>query len=233
MQTVITLVLSLCAFSLIGVADLQAQSSSPNCQVAVSVKPAPTYSEHSPEIVCELTNRGNTVADYDQWLESLGFDFRLVGQNENEIKMDETWFKRFSPRYREWSKTKTARLPPGESISFRLNMREAFGERWRLGNKLYIDWHQQGSLSVSPTVSTSISLPRAFNKDIGNRSSNSTRPLVSLPLTTSPSQKSPASMPHAQSGSMVEEASPIAAWCFAFAALIAAVGLWLVFKKHS
>ncbi len=175
--------------------------------ILLNARIKPSFSDDHPEIECEIINTTPSPVDYDAWLDSLGFDFRLRDAQGVDITMNERWFAFNSPRYREWTKTRTRKISSGDKITYTLRLDEAFGPDWKRGFKLEVGWFQKGSHDTEPTLSTEVLLPLAK-------------------MTASETVKEPNAIERAG-------ASPTVQWLVWTIGFIAAVGLlWLAIRKQ-
>lgn len=151
----------------------------------------PSFNAGRPEIECEIINATPSPVDYDAWLVPIGFDFHLRDAQGLEVAMNERWFMNNSPRYKEYTKTRTLKILPGNKVSYTLRLDEAFGPAWKRGVKLEVGWFQQGSDNEKPTISTEVLLPMAKlssfqipeEQNIKKADTNTT---PQLPVTTKP-----------------------------------------------
>lgn len=193
----------------------------------------------SSEIEFIVFNESQSTITYDIWLDTLGFDFRLVDTNGIEIPMNDQWFRFHSPRYREWAKTRSANLSPKDRISYTLNLKEAFGDNWKRGEKLKIEWLQEGALARVPTLTTEVHLTnhskgtnifKSSDAQGASIQANQTTRLLNPPseLPTAPK------MPNGEKSVAVnEEESASTTWLVCNVLIVAVIGLlWLVLKNR-
>ena len=211
----------------------QAPANGAVTRIILNARIKPSFNAGRPEIECEIINATPSPVDYDAWLVPLGFDFRLRDALGVEVAMNERWFAINSPRYREYTKSRTRKITPGDKIAYTLRLDEAFGPAWKRGVKLEVGWFQQGSDNDSPTMSTEVLLPlskmTASEKveEPNAIEKAGASPALQLPFTTKPPPT-----PEAKPTALVK---PEAAtqWLVWSIVILAAIGLlWLALKKQ-
>lgn len=202
--------------------------------IILNARIKPSFNAARPEIECEIINATPSPVDYDAWLVPLGFDFRLRDAQGAEVTMNERWFAVNSPRYTEYTKSRTRKISPGDKIAYTLRLDEAFGPAWKRGVNLEVGWFQKGSEDTEPTLKTEVLLPLAKMtasekvEEPNAAEKAGAKTAVQLPSTT----KTPPTPETKPTASTKQEATTQwLVWTIAFLAAVGLLGLVLKRRK--
>ena len=93
------------------------------------------------QVKCKVSNRNTSDVPFLNTGSTMGLAFKLLDSAAREIAPKAPW-SFITPQAVQDSigKRSSLNIKPNESIEFSLALNDAFGDGWRLGAKLFIEW---------------------------------------------------------------------------------------------
>jgi hypothetical protein len=104
------------------------------------VKPTDGQAGFGSEMTCRLVNHNKFDVRYSVRSITQGFVFFLYDAGGHKIDLDPEWEWGNMPYTHDVRYHQIRAIKPDESLEFTLNLTEAYGERWRRGKRLLVEW---------------------------------------------------------------------------------------------
>lgn len=104
------------------------------------VKPTNSQAGFGGEVICSLVNHNAFEVRYSLRSITMGFVFFLYDNSGSKIELSPEWEWANMPYTHDVRSHQIHTVKPGESLEFTLKLTEAYGERWKQGKRLVVEW---------------------------------------------------------------------------------------------
>ncbi len=243
-EAMIALLIGLLTFGVMNVAQAVASDEFVISKdgVELAVRFEKTASPVGMQVKCKVSNRNQSDVHFQNTGPTMALAFIMLDSSDREITPKLPWSGFITSESILDTPGKRSRLviKPNESVEFNLALNDAFGDDWRSGAKLFIEWIPGRDGAGNP-LQTGKGLNTSFDLT-GNQPRQSS---VSSPVTQSSSQTvknadTPKSMVLKKASetkpapnSPNREPTSSTPWSILVVLIVVAIGLlWLLFKKR-